>query len=72
MTLNVVFNPSSISIKSLRVIVIEQVNYTKALGEFGMHLNGHKSIEVFIIWNKIKILKGFKISTTNLVFCLRD
>ncbi len=49
MTLNVVFNPSSISIKSLRVIVIEQVNYTKALGEFGMHLNGHKSIEVFII-----------------------
>jgi hypothetical protein len=49
MTLDVVFNPSSISNKSLRVIVIEQVNYTRALGEVGMHLNGHKSIEVFII-----------------------
>jgi hypothetical protein len=49
MTLNVVFNPSSISIKSLRVIVIEQVNYTRGLGEVGMHLNGHKSIEVLFI-----------------------
>jgi hypothetical protein len=48
-TLDVVFNPSSINNKSLRVIVIEEVNYMRALGEVGMHLNGHKSIEVFII-----------------------
>jgi hypothetical protein len=49
MTLDVILNPSSISNKSFRVIVIEQVNYTRALREVGMHLNGHKSIEVFII-----------------------
>jgi hypothetical protein len=48
MTLDVVFNLSSINNKSLRVIVIEQINYTGALGKVGMHLNGHKSIEVYM------------------------
>jgi hypothetical protein len=48
MTLDVVFNLSSISNKSLRVIVIKQVNYMGALGEVGMHSNGHKSIEVYM------------------------
>jgi hypothetical protein len=50
MTLDVVSNPSFINNKSLRVIVIEQVNYRGALGEVGMHLNGHKSIEVFFLY----------------------
>ncbi len=47
MTSDVVINPSSISKKSLKVIVIEQINYMRALREVGMHLNGHKFIEVF-------------------------
>jgi hypothetical protein len=48
MTLDVVFNPSSIN-KSLWVIIIEQVNYTGALESVGMHLNGHKSIKFSFI-----------------------
>jgi hypothetical protein len=48
MTLDVVFNPHSISNISFRVIVIKQINYIGALREVGMHLNGHKSIEVYM------------------------
>jgi hypothetical protein len=48
MTLDVVFNPHSISNTSFKVIVIKQVNHIGALREVGMHLNGHKSIEVYM------------------------
>ncbi len=44
-TLDVGFNPSSISNKSLSVVVIEQATLH---GEVGMHLTGHKSIEIYM------------------------